>query len=160
PLTRGRIYGETGAAIRSGLAIANPSSDAAVISFMFIDETGHEVYSGAASIPAKGHVAAFLNETPFNGPSTFSGSFTFSSSKPVAVVALRGALNERSDFLLTTLPVVDLSSSSASTAPGVFPHFADGAGWTTTILMVNPTDSAISGALQFADPSGTPLPNL
>ncbi len=158
-LTRGRIYAQTGPTVRSGLAIANPNAEPAAVSFTFTDENGRDVASNSTTIGANGQAAAFLNENPFNGPSTFSGSFTFSSSKPVAVVALRGVLNERSDFLLTTLPVVDLGSPSVSDA-GVFPHFADGGGWTTTVMLVNPTDNAISGNLQFADSSGRPTSTL
>jgi hypothetical protein len=73
-------------------------------------------------------------------------------------VALRGVINERGDFLLTTLPVIDLHAAAA--APPVFPHFADGGGWTTAILLVNPVNSAISGTLRFADGAGSPISNL
>jgi mono/diheme cytochrome c family protein len=156
-LRRGRIYGESSASVRIGLAIANPNSEAAVVSFTFTDESGRDVASNSTTIDADGQIAAFLNEAPFNGPSSFAGSFTFSSSQPVAVVALRGVMNERSNFLLTTQPVVDLGAPSPA---GVFPHFADGGGWTTTILLVNPTDNAISGTLQFADSSGTPSSSI
>jgi hypothetical protein len=38
----------------------------------------------------------------------------------------------------------------------VFPHFADGAGWTSQIMLVNPTDRVISGVLRFADAAGQP----
>jgi len=38
----------------------------------------------------------------------------------------------------------------------VFPHFADGGGWTTQIVLVNPTGNAISGVLRFTDPGGQP----
>jgi len=36
----------------------------------------------------------------------------------------------------------------------VFPHFADGGGWTTQIVLVNPTDSAMIGSVQFRDQAG------
>jgi hypothetical protein len=154
-MTRGRIYGETSGTVRSGLAIANPNSESAVVSFTFTDENGRDVSSSSANIDANGQIAAYLNENPFNGPSAFSGSFTFSSTKPVAVVALREFSNERAEALLTTLPVADLGASSSSAAT-VFPQFADGGDWTTTILLVNPTDSTISGNLQFVDTLGGP----
>jgi hypothetical protein len=77
------------------------------------------------------------------------GSFTFASSQPVAVIALRGFTNERGEFLLTTLPVADLSVA-ADTEAILFPHFADGGGWTTQILLVNTTDGAMTGSIQFA----------
>ncbi|PYS51864.1 MAG: hypothetical protein DMG13_17875 [Acidobacteria bacterium] len=154
-LTRGRLAARTTGLVRSGLAIANPNSEPAAVSFFFTDENGNDLGSGTGTIPANGQIANFLDEAPFNGPSTFGGSFTFDSSKPVSVVALRGLVNERSEFLITTLPVADLSSS-ASTSSAVFPHFADGGGWTSEIMLVNAADTAISGALQFADPSGQP----
>ena len=54
---------------------------------------------------------------------------------------------------MTTLPVTDLSAAP-STAPVVFPHFAAGGGWTTQIVLVNPTDTTLTGGLEFRDPSG------
>ncbi len=105
------------------------------------------------TIPPNGQIATFLNEAPFNGRSSLTGTFTFSSNIPVSVVALRGRINERSEFLLTTLPVTDLSAAP-STAPIVFPHFAAGGGWTTQIVLVNPTDATLTGGLEFRDPSG------
>ena len=158
-LTQGRMYAETSAGVRSGIAIANPNSDPAVLSFRFVDESGQTVSSGATTVPANGQIAGFLNDVLFNGPPAFSGTFTFSASKSVAVVALRGLLNERSDLLWTTLPVIDLGSPPG-TAASVFPHFADGGGWTTQIMLVNPADTAISGTLRFADPSGQPVSSL
>ncbi len=133
-ITRGRMYGETNATARSGLAIANPNGDPAVLSFTFTDENGRTVATNSTTIPANSQIAAFLSEDPFNGPATFSGAFTLSSSKPVAVVALRAVQNERSDLLLTTLPLIDMNSSSQPGGPVVFPHFADGGCWTTSFL--------------------------
>jgi hypothetical protein len=68
-------------------------------------------------------------------------------------VALRGRINERSEFLMATLPVTDLSAAPA-TVPLVIPHFAAGGGWTTQIVLVNPTDAALTGGIEFRDPSG------
>jgi hypothetical protein len=94
-----------------------------------------------------------LNEAPFNGRSSLTGTFSFSSNIPISVVALRGRINERSEFLMTTLPVADLSAAP-STAPVVFSHFAAGGGWTTQIVLVNPTNATLTGGLEFRDPSG------
>jgi hypothetical protein len=151
-ITDGRFYAETSTTVNSGLAIANPNTDPAVLSFGFTNSDGVEVYTGSATIPGNSQIAAFLNEPPFNGPVAFAGSFTFKALKPVAALALRGMTNERSEFLLTTLPVMDLNSSFPSTS--LFPHFADGGGWTTEILLVNPISKPISGTLRFTNPSG------
>src|SRR5204862_4368553 len=63
-ITQGRIYGETNTTVRSGLAIANPNSESAVLSFVFIDESGNTVSSNSATIDPNGQIAAFLNEAP------------------------------------------------------------------------------------------------
>jgi hypothetical protein len=84
-----------------------------------------------------------------------TGTFTFTSTVAVAAIALRGLNNERGEFLISTLPVIDLNAASGG-AGLVFPHYADGAGWTTQIVLANPTDSALMGTVRFLDPSGGP----
>jgi sugar lactone lactonase YvrE len=155
PLIRsGRIYAEVGSSINTGLAIANPNSEPATVSFFFTDSNGN-FGNGTTTIPANGQIARFLNEPPFDSPSSLTGTFTFSSSAPIAAVALRGRTNERSEFLITTLPVIDLQAP-VSTDSAVIPHFADGGGWTTQTILVNPTDSVLTGTIQFVDSSGGP----
>jgi hypothetical protein len=75
--------------------------------------------SGVLIIPAGGQQAKFLNEPPFNvlsGRNPFLGTLTFTSNVPVSVIALRGLYNERAtpDFLVTTLPITDLSAAAAT----------------------------------------------
>jgi hypothetical protein len=60
----------------------------------------------------------------------------------VGVTALRGFTNERSEFLITTLPVAPLVSIDS---PLVFAHYADGGGWKTQVILINPTDGILSG---------------
>jgi hypothetical protein len=150
-LQSARIYAEVSAATNTGVAIANPNNRSATISFYFTDSNG-DFGQGTATIPANGQIAKFLNQSPFNGRPSLSGTFTLNSDVPVAVVALRGLINERSEFLLTTLPVTQLPLSSTGSL--VFPHFAAGGGWTTQIVLVNPTDTPLNGSIDFRDPSG------
>jgi hypothetical protein len=152
-LLSGRIYADVNGPVNTGVAIANPNNHSAAISFYFTDSSGNNLGNGSTMITANGQIANFLTDSPFNMPSSFNGTFTFSSSVPIAVIALRGFTNERNEFLITTLPVADLSVTSG-TDPVVFPHFADGGGWTTQIVLVNPGDSALSGTVQFRDTSG------
>ena len=128
-VSSGRIYAEVNPPVTTGLAIANPGSTDAVITFYFSDQTRASFGTGTTTIAAGGQIAAFLNEAPFNGDSSISGTFTFSSTVPVAAIALRGFTNEREDFLLTTLPVSPLTAAAGQRV--YFPHFADGGGWTT-----------------------------
>src|SRR5262249_36270196 len=109
---------------------------------------------GSFTLPAHSQIARFINEAPFNvsfGPSF--GTMTFNSTVPLGVIALRGRTNQRGEFLMTTLPVVDLTQP-ASTDPVFFPHYADGGGWSTQVSLVNPSDVSISGSVQFFGPGG------
>lgn len=153
-ITAGRIYAEVNGPVNTGLAIANPNSQAAVINFHFTDSAGNDFASSATTIAANQQVARFLNQDPFNGGAVVQGTFSFSSNVPVSVVALRGLINERGEFLITTLPLSDLSAAT-STSTSFLPHFADGLGWTTQIVLVNPTDSTLTGSIQFFG-AGTP----
>jgi hypothetical protein len=151
-LQAGRIYAESNGPTNTGIAIANPSVQNAVVSFYFTNALGENFGAGTTSIAPGGQLAKFLNESPFSGGSAISGSFTFASSVPVSVVALRGYVNERSEFLITTLPVGPIVQSSSDFI--IFPHFADGQGWTTQVILANPTDDALSGTGQFYSTQG------
>jgi len=151
-ITSGRIYAELSGTIKTGIAIANPSNQTATITFFFTDSSGN-FGSNVTTITPNGQIASFLDQAPFSAGSSLIGTFTFSSNIPVAVVALRGRINERGEFLVTTLPLTDLSAPPSS-VPIVFPHFAAGAGWTTQIVLVNPTEATLTGRLEFRDPSG------
>jgi hypothetical protein len=74
---------------------------------------------------------------------------------PVGAIALRGRVNERSEFLMTTLPVSDLAAPASSAAVS-FPHYADGSGWFTQVILTNPGDTTITGSVKFLSPQGTP----
>lgn len=149
----GRIYAEVGGDADTGLAIANPNNQTATITFYFTDEAGVSTAVSSTPIAANSQIAKFLSEAPFNGGSQINGTFTFSSSQPVAVMAIRGFTNERSEFLMTTLPVIPLPQTDSSAI--VLPHFAEGDGWTTRIVLVNPTDGPVTGEVNFTG-QGTP----
>jgi hypothetical protein len=156
-----RIYAEVAGTVNTGVAIANPNSQQAVLNFYFTNSAGADVNAGTMTIPANGQTAAFLNESPFYTAGSFQGNLadmrtiTIQSSVPVSIVALRGLTNERSEFLLTTLPVTPVNTIVGS--PLIFPHFADGGGWTTEVILVNPGDSALSGTVRFISAGGTTL---
>ena len=148
-----RIYAEINASVNTsvntGLAIANPNSQPANITFHFATSSGISA-DQTISIPANSEIAKYLNESAFGlaAGAQLQGTFTLSSDVPVAVVALRLLRNERGEELLTTLPVTDLSAPTAS-GTAYLGHFADGSGATSQVILVNPTDSAIGGTIQF-----------
>ncbi len=151
----GRSYAEISTTANTGLAIANPNNEPAIVSFYFTNADGN-LATDSTTIQPNAQIAKFLNEPPFNGPLPWSGTFTFTSSVPVAVTALYGFTNERGEFLITTLPIVDLDATP-STTPVIFPHFAAGAGWTTDLVIVNPSAARISGNVLFRGGTGSPV---
>jgi hypothetical protein len=155
PMTSGRMYVEVEGTVNTGFAIANPNSQAAVINFSYTNSAGTDVGAGSTTIPAGGQLADFIDEPVFKAFSgaSFRGTLTFTSSVPVAVTALRGFRNERSDFLMSTLPVISLDAT-VNAGISVVPHFADGAGWTSQLLLINPTNSPLAGVLEFRDDNG------
>ena len=150
PVQEGRIFAEVRGPVNTGLAIANPNDATATIDFYFTDTEGARFGEGRFELGAHAQTARFLNQTPFNGGDEVSGTFTFTSSLPVAVVALRGFTNEAGEFLMTTLPVAPLSVPASDTV--YFPLFADGSGWATQVILVNPTDRTITGTAGFLGP--------
>jgi len=147
PVLSGRIYAEVNGAVNTGIAIVNAGDLPAMISFHFTDASGNDFGSGTTTIGRNSQVAAFFSEAPFHpaGDISQACSFTFASSSPVGVIALRGYTNERSEFLMTTLPVAPVTSSASSMI--LLPHYADGGGWRTQVLLVNPTDRLIGGTV-------------
>jgi glucose/arabinose dehydrogenase len=144
----GRVYVENGNGRDTGVALVNPDmARQAVVSFYFTDTEGNDFGESIVAIPTGGKIAAFLDEAPFYGPTVFTGTLTFDSSVPLSVIALEGMTNDRADFLTTTLPVVDLTTTNLS--PILMPHVAVGGGWATDVLLVNPTDDRLSGVLRF-----------
>ena len=157
-IQEGRIFAEVEGPVNTGLAIANPNGVPATIRFYFTDTTGTNLGSGNFELGEHEQTAKFLNQEPFNEAlpdgSPVLGTFTFESSVPIAVIALRGFTNEAGEFLMTTLPVAPLSPASEETV--YIPHFAAGGGWVTQVILVNPTDSMITGTIGFLGPgSGT-----
>ena len=154
PVLEGRIFAEVDGPVNTGLAIANPNDVPATIGFYFTDTSGTRFGDGSFELGAHQQRAEFLDQATFNGGPSVLGTFTFTSSVPIAVIALRGFTNEAGEFLMTTLPVAPLSPASEETV--YIPHFAAGGGWVTQVILVNPTDSTITGTVGFLGPGDGP----
>jgi len=154
PLTTGRIYAEVDGNVNTGLAITNWNDEYAYIDFTLTDESGSDFRTGTLSIPANSQIAGFIDQEPYLCGKNFRGTITLESGDVgVSIVALRGLLNERGEFLITTLPVVDLDNVVANYSI-ILPHFAIGGGWSTQVILVNPLDEEIDGVIQFVDTQG------
>lgn len=142
----GRLYVELQGPVKTGIAFANPNDAPATISYYFTDSTGKNSKQGSSLLAARGQMARYLDQEPFNGDASFVGTFTWTSTVPLGSTALREVFSEGSE-LLTTLPIAGLVARSSETQ--VLAHFADGGGWATQVVLVNPTDNPLKGSLQF-----------
>src|SRR5581483_2886313 len=61
-LQSARIYAEVNGPVNTGLAIANPNSQPATVSFFFTNSAGN-FGTGTTTIPANGQIASFLNQS-------------------------------------------------------------------------------------------------
>ncbi|MCY3759461.1 MAG: hypothetical protein OXG96_17225, partial [Acidobacteria bacterium] len=125
------------------------------------DTGGNRIAEGSFTLEAYQHMSGFLNEEPFNVESVV-GTFTFRASPRVAMMAFWEVINAPGECLVAALPVLPLQSipspfSGTSTTPVVFPHFADGQGWGTDVILVNPTGEAIAGRLEYLGPDASPV---
>jgi hypothetical protein len=145
PTTSARVFIDfRSGVVNTGVALVNPGSFAANITYTLREASGQIVVTGHGSLTASTHVAKFIDQLvdiapDFNLPADFPtttqfGSLELSSDQPVSVVALRLTTNQRGETLLTTTPIADMTKPS-STGPTYFPQFVDGGGYTTTIVL-------------------------
>ena len=161
PLRQGRIFAEVGDSVNTAFAFANPNHQPVDIAFYLTDTAGTRSREGSFTLEAFQHQAELLNAAPFE-VAGLEGTFTFQASAPLAVIALRGAANQAGEWLWTTLPVTPVLPppglySRTSTDPVVFPHFSDGQGWGTQVILINPTREPIAGTLEFLGTDAAPL---
>jgi hypothetical protein len=157
PLLAGYFFVDVTGPINTGVAIANMNTDSVDVQYQVTDAgSGATTQTGIVTLPPKSQIARFMNELPFGLRTPVQGTFTFIASEPVSVIALRGNTNTRGDFLVTTLPVVDVNAP-VSTAPAYVAHFAVNNGWKTDLLLMCPSPSPCNGTVTMRDATGTPV---
>jgi hypothetical protein len=92
-------------------------------------------------------------------PPEFRGVLSITSGgAPLSVVSLRTRYNENQRFLITTMPVYN-EASAPTAAELIFPHIADGEGYTTQFVLVGAkAGQSSSGTAWFFSRTGEPLP--
>jgi hypothetical protein len=137
--------------VNTGLAIVNAGPRAAEVRATLRDETGRERGNTQFSLAGNSQRALFIDE--LFDPATlgvFRGSLLITASEPVATTVLRLAPQS-----LSTLPV---AIESQGTRNLYFSHFATGGGITSTITIINPSEtSSTTGTIHLFDQSGSPI---
>ena len=152
--------------VDTGIALVNPNSATANVSFTLRDRTGAMLAVGHGTISGGAHHAKFISQLgdlapDFKLPDHFStgiqfGSLDVASDQSLSITALRITVNQRQETILTSTPIADLTRPPDG-LPIYFPQFADGGGYMTTLVLVNTSAAAESGKLAFFGDEGTPL---
>jgi sugar lactone lactonase YvrE len=152
--------------INTGIAIANPGAVSASVLYTLRNIAGATITTGHGTIAAGAHFAKYINQLKdiapdFILPANFQAvapfaSLEISSTQPLSIIALRMTINQRSEALFTTTPIADLTQTLANT-PIYFPQFADGGGYTTSIILLNTSNETEIGTFQLWDDSGNPF---
>jgi hypothetical protein len=139
-----RMYAEAnGGDIRSGVAVQNASSSQTEVTLELVRLDGTSTgLTASLTLPALGQRSFFLNELPgFQAlPTPFKGILRISAVQgQITVLGLRGRVNERGDFLITTTPPTDEKAAAKSEI--VLPHIVNGGGYTTQFITFGGTSS-------------------
>jgi hypothetical protein len=154
------FYGEIDS-IQTGIAIANTAATSNVVTLEATQLDGTQQGLVATfTLQPYSQTTKFLNQIFSTMPRLFKGVLRISSSAPISVVGLRGRYNERSDFLMTTIQPVPETARSSSTPPMlVFPHFAEGVGYSTQFVVISTGSGQTTGAMAGFSQAGQ-LTNL
>jgi hypothetical protein len=155
PAANFRIYIDNRNSAISGYAIANPGSSTATISLTLRGQNGSKLDLGdrkTLTIGPGRHLAEFAYERfPNRAPAGFEGSLEFASDQPLHAVALR--YDNAAHDVFSAIPV--LADEAATNL--YFPQVADGGGYRSTFIFVNPTNAPAAATMEFFTSSGKPL---
>jgi hypothetical protein len=152
--------------INTGIAVVNNGSSAANVTYTLRGHDGYTLSLGHGTIDPGRHFARFITNlhevaSDFSLPPNFQsavqfGSLEIDSSQPLSVLGMRITNNQMGQALITTTPTADLTRP-ASDNPTYFAQFADGGGYTTSVVLLNTSSSDETGTLQIRDNNGVPL---
>lgn len=143
----GRLFVENTEQVRTMIAIANPTYDDVPVEIKLTDDAGTSSEPVIVTVPARGQYSSFVSEAPISVPTGAARTLSFSSSVSMFATAVRFFTNEINDSILTAIPIAD--TSKVVNRPVVIPHFTNGAGWTSEIVLVNTTDAPMNGEVRF-----------
>jgi trimeric autotransporter adhesin len=153
--------------INTGLSVVNQGAATANVAYSLRALNGNVLATGHGTIARGGHIASFVDQLKqmtgddFGLPYGFEqntqfGTLELASDQPLSVIALRMTTNQRNEPLFTTTPVADMNQAPAG-IPIYFAQFADGGGYTTSLVLLNTSGQAETGSLQIFDKNGVAL---
>ena len=152
PATRFVTFAEQGEGKNgTGVAYANPSDTAALVTFTARDADGEVRATKDLMLPPNGHGAQ--NMPTLFDLSSFTGSLEVTSTEPIVSLSLN--FEAASGF--SSLPPGELDASAQGSTTYYFPHLAVGASWQTTITYINYSREEVTCQTDFISDHGSPL---
>ena len=152
PATRFVTFAEQGEGKNgTGVAYANPSDTAALVTFTARDADGEVLAIEDLMLPPNGHGAQ--NMQPLFDLSSFTGSLEVTSTEPIVSLSLN--FEAASGF--SSLPPGELDASAQGSTTYYFPHLAVGDNWQTTITYINYSREEVTCQTDFISDHGSPL---
>ena len=152
PSTRFVTFAEQGEGqFGTGVAYANPSATAALVTFTARDADGETLASDDLMLSPNGHGAQ--NMAPLFGLTGFTGSLEVTSTEPIVSLSL----NFEADPVFSSLPPGEPDAAAQVSTTYYFPHLAVGAGWQTTITYINYSLQQMSCQTEFLSDHGSPM---
>ena len=156
PTRRFTVYIDNTDGARSGYAVANTGSSAVTMNLTLRDRDGAIKDQAPLILAAGQHISEFAYQRfQATAPDGFEGSLEFNSEQNVAAVALRydNANLAGVPQVFSTIPV---AVDEAATVL-YFPQLADGSGYRTNLILMNPQSTGTTAQLEFYRSDGTPL---
>ena len=152
PATRFVTFAEQGEGKNgTGVAYANPSDTAALVTFTARDADGEVLAIEDLMLPPNGHGAQ--NMPPLFDLSSFTGSLEITSTVPIVSLSL----NFEAAPVFSSLPPGELDAAAQGSTTYYFPHLAVGASWQTTITYINYSREEVTCQTDFISDHGSPL---
>ena len=155
PATRFVTFAEQGEGrFGTGVAYANPSATAALVTFTAKDADGETLASIDETLLSNGHDAQ--NMVDLFGLTSFTGSLEVTSTVPIVSLSL----NNEADPVFSSLPPGELDAAAQGLQQMTtyyFPHLAVGEGWQTTITYINYSPQEVGCETEFLSDHGSPL---
>ena len=152
PATRFVTFAEQGEGKNgTGVAYANPSDTAALVTFTARDADGEVLAIEDLMLPPNWHGAQ--NMPTLFDLSSFTGSLEVTSTEPIVSLSL----NFEAAPVFSSLPPGELDASAQGSTTYYFPHLAVGASWQTTITYINYSREEVTCQTDFISDHGTPL---
>ena len=152
PATRFVTFAEQGEGKNgTGVAYANPSDTAALVTFTARDADGEVLAIEDLMLPPNWHGAQ--NMPTLFDLSSFTGSLEVTSTEPIVSLSL----NFEAAPAFSSLPPGELDASAQGSTTYYFPHLAVGASWQTTITYINYSREEVTCQTDFISDHGSPL---